>query len=158
MVPAGLAFSLIFNIAFVALLTELLVARRSSIVPRSEVEVRAKPTDKERREQQISIDILATARSLGHALGEGSEAGMHNAIPGLRSTLLTLQKHYGLTIPSLPDAARPKRIMQVGGRFLREIDPLLRQNHINEARQRAEVLVPMLDAFLNQQTNYLPSA
>ena len=151
-------------LALFAALAEVLLNRRSmpskngqnERAGEAQADDAAQKRAAKRREQQIFGELIATTRTVGSALAGSNEGNMRNAIPDLRSTLLTLHKEYGLRIPTLPEGARPRRCLQVGVSYFREMGPLLRQGHIDESRERAEALVPMLDAFVAERTNSLP--
>lgn len=111
-------------------------------------EERAEHRDDQRRHQAVIGEMASTAHEIGWALGEGHQETMRNALPGLKATLLTLAKAYGVDIPVFPVGVSTKRCLEAGVRYLTDVGALLRQGHVEEARECAEQLVPMLNAFI----------
>ena len=108
--------------------------------------------DDQRRHQALTAEMAMTAHNVGHALGERNEHGIQLAVPGLRATLLSLSKAYDVAIPNFPRDAKPVRCLKAGARYLGEVGALLRLGHVDEARQCAAELVPILDSFISGES------
>lgn len=101
----------------------------------------------ERKElNNILIRISNAISSAGSAVaGRGNYAPV---LADMQSTLTTLRKAFDLPVPTLPERASQILCLRAGKRFLEEMQPYVRDRHIDEARDRAERLVPRLNDYV----------
>lgn len=87
----------------------------------------------------VTAAIRQSTYNAGHAIGEGTAKAAELALPGIRSTLLSIKKHHEIPIPAL-EAPTARKNVEVASKYLVEIGPLLSAGHIAEAKEKAQEL------------------
>jgi hypothetical protein len=120
--------------------SETAFGQTGDVAPSASGTARGIASEEKRVQQRLVAAIGNAAYSAGMAMGDRSRQAAEDALPGIRSTLLSLKKHYGIQIPPF-DLPSPRANIEVAKRYLIEVGTLLSDGHIEEAKEKAAQLV-----------------
>jgi hypothetical protein len=119
-------------------------AKASAPVRVAEAPAEATPRPLGRSDKQRALDEIRLAMEYARvAIGEQTIVAAEGELPRMRAALLTANKHFGIEIPS--DGRDAVYTLEKGRRLLREVYPLLKAGHTDEARASGAAFVARLD-------------